>query len=223
MVLTSCSYCNKEFKRISAIEKHNCIYKQRFQLKSEPYHMIAYQCFLEYYKKYYRLEKTYMQFIRSSYYKTFVEFAQYCIDIKVNDIIDYLFYLGDRNTLYSKWTADSNYEAYIISKIKTESPMNGLSKTLQYAVKYAKSHNCDSQNIFNCMDNSQLCHAIASGRISPWVLYNCNSGLEFLSSLDASQQKSIWQYIDPDFWSSRLNIKREEAQVIKQLLIQAGW
>ena len=41
---------------------------------------------------------------------------------------------------------------------------------------------------------------ITTGRISPWVLFHCTSGLEFLEKLDEEQVAMIMPYIDPVFY-----------------------
>jgi hypothetical protein len=66
-------------------------------------------------------------------------------------------------------------------------------------------------------------HAIAYGRISPWVIYNCESGQKFLSELSSEQVAMIWQYIDSDHWQKKFKDYPEDQKYAQEILQKAGW
>jgi hypothetical protein len=68
-----------------------------------------------------------------------------------------------------------------------------------------------------------MCHAVTSGRISPWVIYNCESGQKFLSNLDPTQVAMIWSYIDSDTWQKRFRDCPEDQSYAQEILTKAGW
>ena len=72
-------------------------------------------------------------------------------------------------------------------------------------------------------NHNTIIHAITSGKVSPWVIYNSESGQKFLEDITAEQRAMIWAYIDPDVWTKKFRedpANRIEAQ---ELLKQAGW
>jgi hypothetical protein len=68
-----------------------------------------------------------------------------------------------------------------------------------------------------------LCYAITAGRISPWVIYNSESGQKFLGELDATQISMIWPYIDSEAWQKRFHDRPQDQAYAKNILKQAGW
>jgi hypothetical protein len=68
-----------------------------------------------------------------------------------------------------------------------------------------------------------LCYAITAGRVSPWVIYNSESGQKFLSELNSEQVAMIWPYIDSDVWQKRFADRPEDVAYAKQILKTAGW
>ena len=66
-------------------------------------------------------------------------------------------------------------------------------------------------------------YAVTTGRISPWVIYNSESGQQFLSTLDAGQIAMVWPYIDSDMWQKKFSDYRADQEYAKEILTQAGW
>jgi len=72
-------------------------------------------------------------------------------------------------------------------------------------------------------NSNAMCYAITTGKISPWVIYNSESGQKFLSELNANQVAMIWQYIDSDFWQKKFKNYPADQEYAKEILKQAGW
>ena len=69
-----------------------------------------------------------------------------------------------------------------------------------------------------------MCHAVTTGRISPWVIYNCESGQKFLGELTADQVAMIWPYIDSVMYGKKsLQTMPQTLAYAKLILKQAGW
>ena len=59
---------------------------------------------------------------------------------------------------------------------------------------------------------------ITNGKISPWLLYQTDSGLKFLDNIDETQQKIIIDYIDPEKWAIKFKRNPEIVTKIKEEL-----
>jgi hypothetical protein len=68
-----------------------------------------------------------------------------------------------------------------------------------------------------------MVYAVTAGRISPWVIYNSESGQKFLGELDATQIAMIWPYIDSDFWMKKFSDYPADQEYVKDILQKAGW
>jgi hypothetical protein len=68
-----------------------------------------------------------------------------------------------------------------------------------------------------------MVYAVTTGRISPWVIYNCESGQKFLSELDSTQVTMVWPYIDAEVWQKKFFNYPADQEYAKDILTRAGW
>jgi hypothetical protein len=78
------------------------------------------------------------------------------------------------------------------------------------------------RDYFRYGNNNRIIHHIVTGRISSWVLFNCNSGVEFLEGLTEDQVGIILPYIDPDYWQRRFKDYMADTEWVKDILEKAG-
>ena len=64
---------------------------------------------------------------------------------------------------------------------------------------------------------------IQNGRISPWVIYNCEDGVTALGNLDETQVATVYDMINPDYWKPRFKKYAMEVRWVKELLEKAGF
>ncbi|NBO22440.1 hypothetical protein EBU94_03740, partial [bacterium] len=83
-----CEFCGRTFLRESTIAKHICEYKHRWQEKDKRGNQIAFQGWLHFYKRNTASQKTrtYLDFIKSSYYTAFSKFGTYCVEVNVVNV-----------------------------------------------------------------------------------------------------------------------------------------
>jgi hypothetical protein len=71
-------------------------------------------------------------------------------------------------------------------------------------------------------NTNRVCYHITNCRVSPWVVYNCNSGIEFLGNLSEEQLGLVMPYIDPDFWNRKFSDYVADVEWCKHILKEAG-
>jgi hypothetical protein len=62
---------------------------------------------------------------------------------------------------------------------------------------------------------------IKSGRISPWVIFNCDSGAELIDSFSDHELTLINEYLDPTFWTRKFDTRYEDVEFVKSILKKA--
>jgi hypothetical protein len=55
------------------------------------------------------------------------------------------------------------------------------------------------------------------------MLYHSTSGVEFIESLDVTQQKMIFEYINPEQWAIKFKRSANIINEVKELLKAAGY
>jgi hypothetical protein len=220
-----CEFCNRAFVRESSMLNHICEYKHRWLDRDRRGNQVGFQSFVQFYQKHSasRKTKTYEEFIKSSYYTAFVKFGSYCLEvnaINVPRLVD--FYLKE-NIKIDSWTSDTNYAKFLVEYLKTENPIDAVGRSMQYCDELAVSENIQPNDYFRYGNRNKICSAIYGGRISPWVLYQSESGVKMLDELTPDQVRMIYDYINPIEWAAKFSKDTEDVDLVKQILDLAKW
>lgn len=219
----SCDFCNRSFKFETAMIKHMCEPKRRWQDRDLKGNRIGFQVFLDFYAKntISKHTKTYLDFAKSAYYLAFVKFGHYCANIKAINVARFSHWLIDNKVKVDDWCSDTNYNKFLIEYLKDEDPFDAIARSIEHTMELAENAEIQSSDCLRYANRNRLVHSIINGKISPWMLYNSESGIKLLEDLDESQQKIVMEYIHPDKWA--IKFKRDSG-IVKQVreLLKAG-
>jgi len=98
-----------------------------------------------------------------------------------------------------------------------------MTRAQDWAQDWAQKNSSVAAHCLRYAGSNVLCHAVTSGRISGWVIYNCVSGQEFLAALNPEQLDLIWPYIDSDRWSRCFAEYPADQALCSKMLKEAGW
>ena len=223
----TCKYCQRGFKKEGTLASHQCEPKRRVQQEKE----IGVQFGLQSYLKFYEMTqgsaktKTYADFADSSFYLAFVKFGRYMVSIRAVNPRAFIEYVINNNKKLDKWCHEDVYLEYLRLYMRTEAVQDALERGILEIEKHV-SDNPDLKNgmadYFRYGNSNRICHHIANGRISPWVVYNCDSGIEFLEKLSEEQIMMVIQWIDPDFWQRKFKEYRADTEWVKMILTETG-
>lgn len=220
-----CQYCTKAFQRESSLAVHVCEAKRRHQERDE----IGVQLGLQAYLRFYEITqgsarlKTFEDFAGSPYYRAFVKFGRYCVSIRTVNTARFIDWLVRQNKKIDHWCRDSVYTQYLSDYVQSENATDALARALETAIDWSQQTANPDRDFLRYGNDNMICHAITTGRITSWVLYNCNSGVEFLDRINADQVTMIWSMIDADFWQRRFRDYPADTAYIKDMLAKAGW
>ena len=222
-----CRYCEKEFRKESTLTAHLCEPKRRWQQEKETGVQLglkAYLRFYEYSQGSAKL-KSYEDFVKSPYYNAFVKFGRYCQGIRCINYTNYLDWLFKNNKKIDNWCSDKMYEEWLPEYIRREAVQDALERALKEMQDYADDHP-DLKNgftdYFRYGNSNRVVHHITTGRISPWVVFNCASGVEFLDGLTEEQVSIVLPWIDPEFWQRKFSDYLADTEWVKDILVKAG-
>lgn len=215
-----CDHCNREFARPSTLLKHVCEQKRRYLDRDRPSNRIGYMAWKQYYQLHHPNKKNleYSDFMNSSYYSAFVRFGIYCSDIKAINSNAFSIYLVKNRVSIDNWASDTSYTKYLIDYLKYENCMDAVKRSIENLLDIANNQNVNLSDVFRYINSNKICHMIATGKISPWVVYQSSTGKDFLSKLDTSQTTMIFEYIDPERWNIKFKREPENVDDVKNLL-----
>jgi hypothetical protein len=220
-----CQYCKQQFSRETTLTAHLCEPKRRHQERGEKgvqLGMQAYLKFYEYSQGSARL-KTWEDFATSPYYRAFVKFGRYCQSSYVINPVRFMEWLLKNNKKIDYWCQDTNYNQYLTEYLQLETVADALSRSIEYSIDWAEKNTAAPHDCLRYGNRNVLCYAVTTGRISPWVIYNCASGQEFLNELNSEQIAMIWPYINADVWQKRFSDYAADQAYAQEILKQAGW
>lgn len=220
-----CEYCKKEFVRETSIQAHMCEPKRRRQQRDEPGPRLGFQAYIRFYESMAgsARNKTHDTFCESSYYRAFVKFGHYCVNTRVINPDRFMAWLLKNNRKIDHWCSDKVYTEYLVDHLKVEAVDDALTRAIEFGIDWAEKNASPAHDCMRYGNANVLCYAVTAGRISPWVIYNSESGQKFLSELDATQVAMIWPYIDSDAWQKRFQDRPQDQVYAKNILKQAGW
>jgi hypothetical protein len=87
----------------------------------------------------------------------------------------------------------------------------------------SKDDNILPRDILRYGNVNRVCYAITTGKISPWMLFQSDSGVKFLDNLNSDHVKLIIDYINPEQWALKFKREKELTAQIKDVLNAAGY
>jgi len=221
----TCQYCRKDFVKESSLAVHSCEPRRRRQEQNEAGVRLGFNAYLKFYELTQgsaRL-KTFDDFADSPYYRAFVKFGRYCVEIRAINPARFIEWLLKQNKKIDHWARDSVYTEYLISYLRVENVNDALARAMEFGIDWSEKSGHPSQDCLRYGNAHAMCYAITTGRISAWTIYNSESGQKFLSELTADQVSMIWPYIDSDIWQKKFSDYAADAEYAKLILKQAGW
>lgn len=215
----SCEFCSRSFLRESTIAKHICEYKHRWQDKDKRGNQIGFQAWIQFYKRNTANTKkrTYLDFIKSTYYNAFAKFGTYCVDSKVINVPRYVEWLLKNKISIDVWNKDTHYTNFLIEYLRQEDPLDAVARSVETLQELSIDEKLQYNDYLRYGNKNKICYNITTGRISPWMLYHSSSGLKFIDTLDESQVKLILEYIDPEKWAIKFKRNPDIVKTVKEI------
>lgn len=222
-----CRYCEKSFVKESTLTAHLCEPKRRHQQQNETGVQLGYKAYIRFYEVSQGSAKlkSYEDFAASPYYNAFVRFGRYLVGIRAVNTGSFTDWLLKNNKKLDYWCKDTLYSEWLHEYLRREAPQDALERALKEMQKYADEHpelRNGFTDYFRYGNHNRIMHHVSTGRISPWIIYNCGSGVDFLDSLTEDQVAIILPHIDPEFWQRKFKDYLADTEWVKDILEKAG-
>jgi len=221
-----CKYCERDFRKESTLAAHLCEPKRRWQQETETGVQFGLRAYLQFYETTQGSAqlKSYTDFVTSPYYNAFVKFGRHLVAIRCINSNSYTAWLLKNNKKLDHWCKDKFYEEWLHEYIRREAVQDALERGLKQMEEYANGDSglASYSHYFKYGNHNRICHHITTGRVSPWLVYNCDSGIEFLESISAEHLAIVLPWIDPDYWNRKFKDYVADVEWCKHILGAAG-
>lgn len=222
-----CKYCNKPFRKESTLIAHLCEQKRRAQQEKEIGVQLGYKAYLRFYEisqgsaKF----KSYEDFATSPYYSAFIKYGRHLVAIRAVNTSSFTDWLLKNNKKLDHWCKEALYLEWLHQYMRKEDVQDAIERALKEMQDYADADQIlqnNFNNYFRLGSRNRIVNHIQNGRISPWIVYNCDSGVDFLGSLNEEQIGLIMPWVDPDFWQRKFKDYAADSEWVKTVLSAAG-
>lgn len=209
----------------SSLAVHSCEPRRRRMEREEAGVRLGFQSYI----KFYELTqgsaklKTFDDFADSPYYRAFVKFGRHCVAIRAINPARFVEWVLKQNKKLDYWCKDAVYTEYLMDYLRVENVSDALARAMEFGIDWADTSGHPAEDCLRYGNSNTMTYAVSVGRISPWIIYNCESGQNFLSELDPTQIAMVWPYIDADFWQRKFKDYPADQEYAKEILTKAGW
>lgn len=216
-----CEFCDKVFIREGSFFAHSCVKKIRWMDKDNKNSIIGFTA----YKRFYDLtgyakkrNLGFKDFVESSYYNDFISFGRWLNDAAVVAPEAYIDYVIKNSIKLKDWIKPSIYETFLKTLTFKEDPEDAIERSLIWVQDWCNDNNIPVDKFFTAISKNRLVDTLRSGKISPWFMYVCNSGVTALNNFDSSQLKLLGSLLDQKVWSYKLHKNQKLVKEYKEML-----
>jgi hypothetical protein len=200
-----------------------CEPKRRWLQKDEKRVTIGFYAFQRFYKLSagHKKEKTYEDFVKSSFYNAFVKFGSFVNNVRPLYPDKYIDWVVTSNVKLDHWCREAMYEKYAIELIRKEGVETALERSIQTMVEWAKEKEAAYNHYFLYVSTNRMTWDIKDGKISPWLVLNCTSGKQAVGKLNDEQLSMLSSVLDPAHWALRFKRQPKDVELAKQIVHEA--
>ena len=221
-----CKFCNRDYKSVKTLSAHTCEQKRRHIAQSEKQVQLGFRAF----QRFYELNstaikpkvKTFDEFRQSQFYLGFVKFGKFAKDVNCLQHEDFVDWLVKHDLKLDDWIKDGAYELFVREYTNSESANEALERSIKFMRHWEEKENRDWVLFFKEVGSNVFTYWIRTGRISPWVVFNCQSGQTALNNLSDEQMALVADALDPKFWYKKFENNHNEVAFVKSILLEAG-
>ena len=220
----TCQYCKKGFMKEGTLMVHICEQKRRALAKSEKHVVIGYDAFNKFFKmsQNAKLDKTYEEFAKSPYYNAFVKFGSFVSNVNPLYPDQFIHFVITSGIKLDHWCRDEVYDRYVVDLVRREKVEVALQRSIEHMMKWGESNNAAWNHYFHYVSLSRATYDIKDGKVSPWLIFNCNSGKAMLKKFDDAQLNAITLIIDPPYWISKFKQLPADVEFAKQIIKESN-
>lgn len=219
-----CTFCIRRFVHEKNLIKHLCRLKKRYLDRDKHEVRMGYLTYRIWNDIHYRRKKPVSldQFDSSNVYDAFVKFGKHVVDLKAVEPEEFIRYICQSKVPIDKWCLDEHYLEYVRLLNKFESSDRAVERTLLLAESWANREGQAITDFFRKIATPQAVMWLMSGRISPWVVFNCQSGQELVSRFSNEQYALLEKAVDIKFWKKKFLSQIDEVHRLQDFLASEG-
>jgi hypothetical protein len=197
-----------------------CEQKRRHLAKDEKHVLMGFQTYLRFFEltQKSKNKKTYEEFAKSPYYNAFVKFGSFLSNVNPLYPDRYIDFVVTSGVKLDHWCREDLYYNYVLDFIKKEPADVALQRSIATMMEWAQDNESQWNHYFKYVSVNRAVYNIKDGKVSPWLILNCDTGKKLLSKFNDEQLGIVFQVLDPDYWSRRFKIYPADLELVKNVV-----
>lgn len=215
-----CQYCGNSYSKESTLAVHMCEQKRRHLAKNEKHVQLGYQAYIRFFQLTQKVknQKSYEDFAKSPYYNAFVKFGSFLHNVNPLYLDRYVDYVVTSGVKLDHWCREELYYKYVIDLIKKEPAEVAIERSLLTMSDWAEKNQSQWNHYFKYASLTRAVYDIKDGKISPWLIFNSQSGRDMLSRFNDEQLAIVSDIMDPDFWARRFKVYPVDLELVTAVI-----
>lgn len=165
-----------------------------------------------------KADKSYDEFAKSPYYNAFVKFGSFMSNVNPMYPERFIEFVVMSGVKLDHWCREELYDQYVINLVKNESVETALERSVKTMVEWGDSNSAAWNHYFNYASLNRAAYDIKDGKISPWVVLNCNSGKDMLRKFNDEQLMAINAVMDISYWLSKFKRQPGDTELAREVI-----
>jgi phage antirepressor YoqD-like protein len=221
-----CKFCNREFKSVKTLGAHMCEQKRRHTAQNEKHVQLGFRAF----QRFHELnstaikpkQKSFDDFRTSQFYLGFIKFGRFAKDVNCLQHEIFVDWLVKHNLKLDDWAKDGAYELFVREYTINESANEALERSIKFMHRWGEREKKNWTTFFKDVGPNIFTYWVRTGRLSPWVVFNCEAGQSALNRLSDEQIGLVADALDPNFWYKKFQNNQDEVTFVRTILTEAG-
>lgn len=215
-----CQYCGSAYVKESTLSVHMCEQKRRHLAKDEKHVILGYQTYVRFFQLTQKAKhvKTYEEFAKSPYYNAFVKFGSFLSNVNPLYPDRYIDFVVTSGVKLDHWCREDLYYKYVLDLIKKEPAEVALQRSITTMMDWANENSSQWNHYFKYASVNRAVYAIKDGKISPWLILNCETGRELLNKFNDEQLGIVFEVLDPEFWKKRFRMYPADLELVAEVV-----
>lgn len=215
-----CQYCSNGYTKESTLAVHMCEQKRRHMAKDEKHVLLGYQTYVRFFELTQKVknQKSYDDFAKSPYYNAFVKFGSFLSNVNPLYPDRYIDYVVTSGIKLDHWCKEDLYYDYVLDLVKKEPADVALQRSISTMMAWADNNQSQWNHYFKYVSVNRAVYDIKDGKISPWLILNCDTGRQLLSKFNDEQLGIVFLALDPEFWAKRFKIYPVDMEMVRSVV-----
>jgi hypothetical protein len=216
-LLYSCKYCSKKFLNERTFMKHSCTQMLRSREIQTIIGQQAYKMYCFWLEKQRRKAPPPDVFMTSSYYSSFVNFANWSRETGIPDPQRYIELMIEAKISPALWRRSEAYQIFLEYIDKRADPLDQALKTCETILMMAGELEIEPNQVFSRFTSGEISQLIFQRQLSPWFLFCSKSFKGWIEKLHPAERIDLMKNIGVSYWSDKLEKSPEIVKQVKSM------